>query len=79
MLRKFLVGLVFLLPISLVGFAVLIGGYVLATASEDVLGSGVLWWAAMICLLVFVADLILLIGVLGIKALDTRDWPKEEE
>ena len=79
MLRKFLVLLVFVLPIALVAFAVLIGGYVLAAASEDSLGAAVLWWSAMVCLIVFIIDLVVMIGVLGFKALDARDWPTEEE
>ena len=79
MLRTFLVILVFVLPIALVAFAVLIGGYVLAAASEDALGASVLWWSAMVCLIVFVIDLVVMIGVLGVKALDARDWPKDDE
>ncbi|MHB0955733.1 MAG: hypothetical protein ACYC0X_05070 [Pirellulaceae bacterium] len=76
MLRRALLILLFAQFILLVAFAVLVGGYALAAATHDTSGAPVLWWTAMICLMLIVMDVLLLVGVLGISALvraETRD------
>jgi hypothetical protein len=69
MLRRILTVLVFAQFVLLVAFAVLVGGYALAAATSDSPGATVLWWVAMGCLMLIVADALLLVGVLGISAL----------
>jgi len=69
MLRRVLLVLVFAQFVLLVAFAVLVGGYALAAAASDSVGATVLWWTAMGCLMAIVADVLLLVGVLGIAAL----------
>ncbi len=71
--RPLLVTLVFALPLLVVAFAVVMGGYALAQATGDAGGAGVLWWVAMGCLLLTCVDLILLIGVLGARSLGSPD------
>ena len=78
MLRRVLLVLVFAQFVLLVAFAVLVGGYALAAATSDTPGATVLWWIAMGCLMLIVADVLLLVGVLGISALvssESRDRP----
>ncbi len=80
MLRRLLLLLVFAQFILLVAFAVLVGGYALASATQDALGSTVLWWLAMACLILYVIDVFLLMGVLGLAAIakgDSADRPVE--
>ncbi len=69
MLRRALLILVFTQFVLLVAFAVLVGGYALATATSDATGAAVLWWIAMACLMLIATDVLLLVGVLGIAAL----------
>jgi len=69
MLRRALLVLVFAQFVLLVAFAVLVGGYALATTAGDPWGASVLWWLAMGCLMLIVTDVLLLVGVLGITAL----------
>lgn len=78
MLRRVLLVLVFAQFVLLVAFAVLVGGYALAAATNDTPGATVLWWTAMGCLMLIVADVLLLVGVLGVSALvssESRDRP----
>ncbi len=78
MLRRILLVLVLAQFVLLVVFVVLVGGYALASAAGDSVGATVLWWVAMSCLMLIVADALLLVGVLGISALvhlDLRDRP----
>ncbi len=69
MLRRLLLVLVFSQFVLLVAFAVLVGGYALAAATSDANGAAVLWWMAMGCLMLIAADVLLLVGVLGVSAL----------
>lgn len=71
--RQILTVLVFALPVLVVAFGVLMGGFLLAQAMEDSPGAEVLRWIAIGVLLVMVTDIVLLVGVLGIKALGDRD------
>jgi hypothetical protein len=78
MLRRLLLVLVFAQFVLLVALAVLVGGYALASATGDVTAATVLWWAVMGILMLFVMDLLLLVGVLGLSALvqtGARDRP----
>ena len=67
--RQLLTTLVFALPILVVLFGVVMGGYGLSSATGDIGGAAVLWHIAMGVLLLLATDLVLLIGVLGIIAL----------
>ena len=78
MLRRVLLILVIAQFVLLVAFAVLVGGYALAAATSDTVGAIVLWWTAMGCFMLIVADVLLLVGVLGVSALvnsESRDRP----
>lgn len=78
MLRRLLLVLVFSKFVLLVAFAVLVGGYALATATSDGPGAAVLWWLAMACLMLIVVDVVMLVGVLGVSALVAADRPNRE-
>lgn len=71
--QRILTILVFALPVLVVAFAVLMGGSVLAQAMEDTPGARVLRWIAISTLMLTIADVVLLVGVLGIKALGDQD------
>jgi len=78
MLRRLILILVFSQFILLVGFAVLVGGYALASATDDTSGATVLWWIAMACLMLLTVDVLLLIGTLGIASIAKSDEPADE-
>ncbi len=67
--KKLLQVLVFALPLSLVGFAVLMGGSALARALGDPGGARALGWIAAAVLMLGLTDMILLITALGLQAL----------
>jgi len=71
--RSFLKTLVFALPLLVVAFSVIMGGYALAHATDDGAGATVLWWVAMACLMLICVDLVLLVGALGANALGPED------
>ena len=72
--RWFLATLVFALPILVVAFGVVLGASALAGGLGDAAGSRGLFWFAMAALILLVIDVLLLLVVLGIRALDqTRD------
>ena len=76
--RPFLRFLVFSLPILVVAFGVLMGASALAEALHDAVGSRVLRWVAMTCLMLLVSDALLLVGILGLNSLgDDDDSPPE--
>ena len=68
--RKVLQTLVFVLPICLVGFAVLMGGATLTQAMKDETGARVLTWVAVGILLIGIMDVLLLVIALGMNALN---------
>jgi len=72
MLRRILIVLVFSLPLLVVSFAVLMGGYALVEATGDQTAALVLFWVAMSCLVVLAINLVLLAGVLGVYVLGVR-------
>jgi hypothetical protein len=72
--KKLLQILVFALPLSVVSLAVILGGSVIARGMGDDFGARVLAWIAGAILMLIVADMFLLMTVLGLKALaDQRD------
>ena len=71
--RQILTVLVFALPVLVVAFGVLMGGFLLAQAMQDPVGAGGLRWIAIGVLLLMVTDIVLLVGALGINALGDRD------
>lgn len=79
MLRRVLLVLVFAQFVLLVAFAVLVAGYALAAATNDILGATVLWWIAMGCLIMVVVDVLLLVGVLGVAALVQQEPPASRD
>lgn len=71
--RSLLKFFVFALPLLVVVFSVLMGGFLLARATGDQWAAKVLQWIAVAALMAIVADLILLVGALGLRALDEAD------
>ena len=77
--RPLLFTIVFALPLTVVTFAVLMGGYALAHATGDAPAATVLWYMAMACMMLAGVDVILLIGVLGARALGTPEQRRDRE
>jgi len=78
--RRFLAVLVYALPVLIVAFAVLMGGYGLAQGAGDDGGAAPLRIAAIAILVLLVVDLILLVGLLGMLALPgEEDRPPDDE
>lgn len=75
--RRILAILVYAWPLLVVAFAVVSGGAVLAQATGDGVGALVLRWVAMGILVLGLVDLMLLVGVLGLKALAEASEPLE--
>jgi hypothetical protein len=71
--RRFLITLVLALPILAVTFGVVLGASALARALGDTTGGYGLFWFAMAALVLIVIDVVLLITVLGIRALEDRN------
>ena len=71
--RRILTILVFALPVLVVAFGVLMGGSALAQAVQDTPVAKVLRWIALSILMLTVVDVVLLVGVLGIRALGDED------
>ena len=70
--RWFLVTLVFALPILVVTFGVVLGASALAGGLGDAAGSRGLFWVAMAALVLLVVNTLLMLIVLGLRALDER-------
>ncbi len=70
--RWLLTTLVFALPILAITFGVGLGASSLTRALGDAAGSYGLFWFAMAALILLVIDALLLLVVLGIRALDER-------
>jgi hypothetical protein len=68
--RWFLTTLVFALPVLVVTFAVVLGAAALAGGLGDAAGSRGLFWCAIAALVLLVIDVVLLVAVLGIRALE---------
>ena len=66
--HRFLAALVLALAVLVVTFAVLAAASLLASAMGDATGAGVLRWVALTALILLVIDALLLLAVLGIRA-----------
>lgn len=73
--KRALLALVFAMPILVVVFGVLMGGYALAQAMQDLWGARVLLWIALAALMLLAADALLLLLALGINAVS--DAPRD--
>lgn len=71
--KRFLLVLVFALPILAVAFGVLMGAFALAQAMQDLVGARALLWVAISALLLLILDVVLLVMALGINAAQDRD------
>lgn len=78
LLRRLLTILVLALPVLTVAFGVLMAGHVLVQAVNDPLAARALLWVAMSCLMLLCTDVLLLVGVLGLQALESREPPDDE-
>ena len=77
--RRFLTLAVLTLPVLLVTFFVLMGGYLLIAQQADTsLAAQVLRWTSVICLLLIIIDLIVLVGILAIRAVESDDRPPDQ-
>ena len=77
--RLFLATLVFAMPFLIVVFAVVIGASLLTQSLGDVAGARILFWTAMTALVLLVIDALLLLGALGLRALDVHpDRPDDD-
>jgi len=70
--------LVFTLPVLVVSFAVLMGAAAIARLAGDEVAERLLNSAGVVALLLLVVDVILLVGVLGIKSLVDSDLQRNE-
>ena len=70
--RRILVVLVLALPVLVVAFAVVMGGWGLAQGMGDPAGATALRWIGMACLMLLVMDGVLLLTALGLNAIDER-------
>jgi hypothetical protein len=71
--RRYLAALVLALPVLVVTFAVLAGASFLARGVGDAPGAAALKWVAFGSLIVLVIDAILLLAILGIRAVQEED------
>jgi len=74
--RPFLITLVFALPILVVALAVILGAAALASALGDAAGSRGLLWVAVSATMILVMDALMLLVVLGLRALEE---PRDHE
>lgn len=70
--------LVFALPVLVVSFAVLMGACAIARLADDEVAEWVLNSAGVVALVLMAVDMILLVGVLGIKSLIDSDRQRNE-
>ena len=77
--KRILVILVAALPVLVVAFAVLMGGEALARATADAVSARALFWVAMSVMMLLVADVLLLVGALGLNAAAQREPPQDSE
>jgi hypothetical protein len=68
--KRILVVLVLALPVLVVAFAVVMGGWGLAQGMGDPGGATALRWIAMGCLMLLVLDGLLLMMALGLNAIE---------
>ena len=68
--KRILVVLVLALPVLIVAFAVVMGGWGLAQGMGDPGGATALRWIAIACLMLLVIDGLLLMMALGLNAIE---------
>lgn len=73
--RRILAILVYALPLLIVCCVVVLGAATLAHATGDEGGAQVLRWVSLSFLMLTIVDLVLLVGVLGLKALAEEPEP----
>ena len=78
-LRRPLIVLIYALPVLVVAFGVLMGGQALSQATGDQVGARLYRQIAMACLMLLVANIVLLVGVLGAYVLGRLDHPRRDE
>lgn len=71
--RRVFALLVGALAVLLTAFSVTMAFYALLSGLGDSTGARVLLWIAVAGLILLVADLVLLVGALGLRALEDRD------
>jgi hypothetical protein len=69
-LHKILKPLVIALPLLVVGFAIFMAGHALAQSMQDRTGAAIYWHLSTACLLLLAGNVVLIVGVLGYRALD---------
>ena len=77
--RPILASLVFGLLLLLVAFGVIMGGAALTHATGDGGGAVALRWVGTACLMLLVADLVLLVGALGLNAALPPDRRRDDD
>ena len=70
--------LVYSLPLLVVAFGVLMGGYALSRATNDQVGAALTLRVAMACLMLLVGNVVLLVGVLGVHVLGRSDHDERD-
>jgi hypothetical protein len=70
--KRILTVLVLALPVLVVAFAVVMGGWGLAQGMGDPAGATALRWIAVTCLMLLVIDVLLLLMALGVNAIEER-------
>lgn len=68
--KRTLTVLVLALPVLVVAFAVVMGGWGLSQGMGDPAGATALRWVAIACLMLLVMDGVLLLMVLGLNAIE---------
>jgi uncharacterized membrane protein YhaH (DUF805 family) len=71
--RRVFVVLVGVLAVLLVTFSVVMAFYALLKGLDDATGAQALLWTGIIFLMLIVVDTLLLVGALGVKALEDRE------
>lgn len=71
--------LVLALPLLVCTFAVVLGVSTLTQAMQDLVGARVLRWISVGVLVLAVIDMLLLLGVLGLQALNDDDHPRSRD
>ena len=71
--------LVFALPVLVVAFAILMGAASLTDALRDPLGAKCLRWVAAVAAMLLAADVLFLVGLLGLESLAKHDTKERDE
>lgn len=77
--RPLLTTLVFALPLLIVTFAVVSGVAALTDAMRDAAGALVLRWISVGVLVLAIIDVLLLVSVLGVRALSADDHQRSDD